>query len=212
MVELDPNTEYVTVSKSELAEITEEVDDVRENDIRGLSHRLHPSIVRVGAYPALKSLCSRMSGDVKVELQLDDAAKALEPIGASPIPEPVRLAVFRIAELAIGNTIKHAEATRCDVSWSYFPSRQALVLSVEDDGVGFDQGTMSSSGLGIVNIQDYTDAIDGQAVLKSEPGWGTTLTVKIPFAHESGVEGMSDATAATGVLKHFKHDEQQKAA
>lgn len=180
-----------------LARIIDELDDVRENDIRGLSHRLHPSIVRVGAIPALNSLCTRMSGDVKVKLHADHAARALEPIGASPIPEPLRLAVFRIAELAIGNTIKHAEATRCDVHWSYSASQHALVLSVEDDGVGFDQGTMSSSGLGIVNIQDYTDAIDGEAVLNSEPGWGTTLTVTIPFA----VDQLAPESAPQGAPK-----------
>lgn len=181
-----------------LARIIDELDDVRENDIRGLSHRLHPSIVRVGAVPALNSLCTRLSGEVQVKLHADEAVKALEPVGASPIPEPVRLAVFRIAELAIGNTIKHGEATRCDVEWSYSASMHTLVLTVEDDGVGFDQGTMSSSGLGIVNIQDYTDAVNGVAVLRSEPGWGTKLTVTIPFV----VDQVSQGSAASDASIH----------
>ncbi len=172
------------VSSRELEPIIDELDDVRENDIRGLSHRLHPSIVRVGAVPALRSLCNRMSGDVKVDLNVDRATAELEPPGASPIPEPIRLAVFRIAELAIGNTLKHASATHCNVSWSYSEYEQVLRLIVEDDGVGFDADDLTTSefgGLGIVNIQDYTDSINGSAVLKSEPGWGTTLTVTVPF-------------------------------
>lgn len=201
--------------RSELARIIDELDDVRENDIRGLSHRLHPSIVRVGAAPALKSLCDRLSGDVKVVLHADRAVRELEPPGASPIPEPVRLAVFRIAELAIGNTIKHAAATRCDVRWSYSESRQALVLSVEDDGVGFEQGTMSSSGLGMVNIQDYTDAIDGKAELRSEPDWGTTLTVTIPFVPVQAAEFHSLAGARLRLpdnVTPFEQGDQQAAA
>ena len=175
------------IDQAELSAIADELDDVRENDIRGLSHRLHPSIVRVGAIPALKSLCNRLSGDLHIELHVDGAATELEPPGASPIPEPVRLAMFRIAELAIGNTIKHASASRCEVFWKYSQSEQALRLIVEDDGIGFDPECAmksSSGGLGIVNIQDYSDSINGTTIVKSEPGWGTTLTVTVPFIPE----------------------------
>lgn len=174
--------------RQELQEIADELDDVRENDIRGLSHQLHPSIVRVGAAPALRSLCGRLSGDLEIELFVDSRASELEPPGASPIPEHLRLAVFRIAELAISNTIKHANATRCQVFWKYSVPEHALRLIVEDNGVGFDPNRLPLSefgGLGIVNIQDYTDSVGGTAVLKSEPGWGTTLTVTVPFAPES---------------------------
>lgn len=182
--------------RAELSAIADELDDIRENDIRGLSHRLHPSIVRVGAIPALKSLCSRLSGDLHIELHVDGAATELEPPGASPIPEPVRLAVFRIAELAIGNTIRHASASRCEVFWKYSESEQALRLIVEDDGVGFDPAKAtkySSGGLGIVNIQDYSDSINGTTIVKSEPGWGTTLTVTIPFVPGQDVAATSSS-------------------
>lgn len=165
----------------ELTAIIEELDAVRENDIRGLSHRLHPSIVRVGAAPALKSLCSAMSGAVKVELDLEPSAVALEPLGASQIPEEIRLAIYRIAELAIGNTIKHASASKCTVNWSYMRSDGQLQLIVRDDGVGFDPEATTSGGLGIVNIQDYTDALGGQVTLTSKPGEGTVLRALIPF-------------------------------
>ncbi len=172
------------IDRPELAAIADELDELRENDIRGLSHRLHPSIVRVGAAPALRSLCDRLSGEVEVNLNVGASAAELEPPGASPIPERVRLAVFRIAELAIGNTIKHASAKSCNVSWSYSSTRQQLLLVVKDDGVGFDPDALTTAefgGLGIVNIQDYTDAIGGTAVLRSEPGRGTVLTVTVPF-------------------------------
>ncbi len=174
----------IAVERDDLRQIIDELDDVRENEIRGLSHRLHPAIVRIGAAPALKSLCTRLSGDLNIQLSVDSSAAILEPAGSSTIPEPVRLAVFRIAELAIGNTVKHASATRCEVFWKYSATEQALRLIVEDDGIGFDPDGLTTSefgGLGIMNIQDYTDSINGTAVLKSEPGWGTTLTVTVPF-------------------------------
>lgn len=203
------------IDGSELSPIADELDDVRENEIRGLSHRLHPSIVRVGALPALRSLCNRLSGSVKIDLDIDRAATELEPAGASPIPEPVRLAVFRIAELAIGNTIKHASATHCHVSWNYTASDQELRLVIEDDGVGFDADGLTTSefgGLGIVNIQDYTDSINGVAVLKSEPGWGTTLTVSIPFVLEQQPEELESGNSILGMPSNVTPFDQQKAA
>jgi signal transduction histidine kinase len=165
----------------ELGAVIAELDSVRENDIRGLSHRLHPSIVRVGAAPALKSLCGGLSGAVKIELKIDPAAARLEPLGASQIPEDIRLAAYRIAEMAIGNTIKHASASKCTVTWSYSRSKSRLELTVEDDGAGFDPASRAPSGLGIVNIQDYTDALGGEVSLESRPGHGTTLRAHIPF-------------------------------
>ncbi len=189
-----------SLDRAELGLVADELDDIRENDIRGLSHRLHPSIVRIGAIPALNSLCNRMASDLQIEFHVDDAATELEPPGASPIPEPVRLAVFRIAELAIGNTIKHASATRCEVFWKYSVSERALRLIVEDNGIGFDTETViksASGGLGIVNIQDYSDSINGTTIVKSEPGWGTTLTVTIPFLPEP----VSDARQKPEAMK-----------
>ncbi len=198
---------------AELSRVTDEIDDVRENDIRGLSHRLHPSIVRVGALPALTSLCRRMSGEMKVNLHADERTASFEPTGASTIPESIRLAVFRIAELAIGNAIKHASASQCDVHWSYSDSERALKLRIEDDGIGFDPDTMTTSGLGMVNIQDYTDALGGSAELHSEPGKGTVLTVTIPYtatAVSTRADQFRSARKPGGNITQF--DQQQKAA
>ena len=123
--------------------------------------------------------------------------------------------MFRIAELAIGNTVKHASATRCEVLWKYSDSEQALRLIVEDDGVGFDPGALTTSefgGLGIMNIQDYTDSIGGTAVLKSEPGWGTTLTVTIPFVPEELGQAERRPIASTDLPANVTPFDQQKAA
>ncbi|MDA0676713.1 MAG: ATP-binding protein [Chloroflexi bacterium] len=202
-----------TVDTAELGRITDEIDDVRENDIRGLSHRLHPSIVRVGALPALTSLCDRMSGDMKIVLHADDRTTSFEPAGASTIPENIRLAVFRIAELAIGNAVKHASAKQCDVHWSYSDTEQALLLRISDDGIGFNPETMKTSGLGMVNIQDYTDALGGTAELHSEPGRGTMLIVTIPFTAPAASSRLRQPRPVRNTTSNITpFDQQQKAA
>jgi signal transduction histidine kinase len=169
---------------SELTEMADELDSIREDDIRGLSHRLHPSIVRVGALPALRSLVSNYGANLTTALVVNKAASGVEAGGTSELPEDLRLGAYRIAELAIGNVIKHAAAQKCTVSWLYEPDAGRIVLKIEDDGVGFDTSMAPTSGLGVVNIKDYADSLGGVVTLASTAGSGTSLTVTFPFWRE----------------------------
>ena len=165
----------------QLDQISHELDKIRDEDIRGISHRLHPSIVRVGAAVGLRSLRNFYSSMMPVNLDINEAAALLEPSGTSVIPEDVRLGVYRVAELALGNVVKHAQATSCSVEWSYDEVEQLLVMTVADDGVGFDPSEIQHGGLGMVNIDDYADAMNARLDIDSQPGRGTRLTLKIPF-------------------------------
>jgi signal transduction histidine kinase len=135
----EANVDTIPDQIEELDKITLDLDD-----IRGISHRLHPSIVHVGAAVGLRSLRNFYESMIPVELEINDAAAQLEPAGSSVIPDNVRLGVYRIAELAMGNVAKHAEATVCSVGWSYDEVDQALTMTVTDDGKGFDSGSISS--------------------------------------------------------------------
>jgi len=166
---------------SELDRIAQEIDDIREEDIRGISHRLHPSIVRVGAGAGLRSLRNFYESLVPVELTISPSATELEPTGTSVIPDDVRLGVYRTAELAMGNVAKHAQASVCRVDWDYDTDAQELIMSVSDDGIGFDTSKGDGGGLGMVNIYDYADAMNATFKVESKRGHGTTLILTIPF-------------------------------
>jgi signal transduction histidine kinase len=181
---------------AELDRLIDEIDAIREDDIRGLSHRLHPSIVRVGALPALRSLGTFYSGMVEVSLDVNAEATALEPPGTSCIPEPIRLAVYRIAELALGNVVKHSGATHCEVGWRFEPTERRLILSVRDDGRGFDPALAPSGGLGMVNISDYADSLGGSVEVDSKPDGGTCVTLTVPFMVESADGGQAEKSGA----------------
>ncbi|MBI4219028.1 MAG: hypothetical protein HY682_02715 [Chloroflexi bacterium] len=168
----------------ELDKISEEVDRIREEDIRKLSHRLHPGIIRMGALPGLRSLRDAYEHIFPVELRVGDEAAALESAGTSRIPERVRLSAYRIAELALGNVVKHANATHCVIEWDYEAQAHELRLSVIDDGIGFTPDPMKPTGLGLVTISDYADSLGGRFDVKSEPGKGTTITVWLPVKFE----------------------------
>ena len=175
------NVDAIPDQLEELDKITQDLDNIREDDIRGISHRLHPSIVRVGAAVGLRSLRNFYESMVPVEFTTNDAAVGLEPAGTSVVPDNVRLGVYRIAELAMGNVAKHAEASFCKLSWTYDEIDQQLVLSVKDDGRGFDPATLRQTGLGMVNIGDYADAMNATLDIESTPGNGTHLKLSIPF-------------------------------
>ncbi|MDA1258788.1 MAG: hypothetical protein O3C10_13265 [Chloroflexi bacterium] len=185
--------------RGEIEGLAEDVDRIREEDIRQLSHRLHPSIVRVGAAAGLRSLRDFYESLLPVELEVGDAAARLEEGGVSVIPEEPRLGVYRITELALTNVARHARATVCAVGWNYEEKSRELVLTIVDDGVGFQSSAEGDSGsLGLVTMSDYADALGGTFEINSTPGEGTRVEVRIPFdADEFSTTTETGSRAAT---------------
>ena len=105
----------------------------------------------------------------------------LEPVGDSSIPAAMRLGVYRIAELALGNVVKHANASTCTVRLDYAAAVGALQLVVEDDGAGFDTAAHEGGGLGLMIMNDYADSMDGRLTITSAPGEGTRVEATVPF-------------------------------
>ncbi|NQW17882.1 MAG: hypothetical protein HQ478_10405 [Chloroflexi bacterium] len=186
--------------------IATEVDLIREDDIRNLSHRLHPSIIRVGALAGLRSLRDYYEQLIPVELQVGTAAEGLEQAGSSRIPERIRLAAYRVAELGLGNIIKHASASKAVVSWNYDVPQNELVISVIDDGKGFDDSEIRKAtevtGIGLTTIDDYADALGGSLELISHVGEGTRLTVRFPFTDQSDDESDGEVKKRSS-RRHF---------
>jgi signal transduction histidine kinase len=91
-------------------------------------------------------------------------------------------AVYRIIQEALTNVAKHAKATSCRVYLQGLTN--TILITIEDDGVGFDPGdTRSASdprGLGLVGIRERVAQLHGTVRLESAPGKGTRLTVELP--------------------------------
>ncbi|MBI4219774.1 MAG: hypothetical protein HY682_06490 [Chloroflexi bacterium] len=169
---------------SDLDKLAQEVDNIREENIRKLSHRLHPAVVRLGTISGLRSLRDFFEAFVPIDLQIGPEAGALEPPGTAVVPEHIRLGAYRIAELALGNVVKHARATRCTIRWNYEKANDRLVLTVVDNGVGLAPDARVPSGLGLVTMNDYADALNGTLVVTSLPGKGTKVEVFVPYVPE----------------------------
>jgi signal transduction histidine kinase len=89
--------------------------------------------------------------------------------------------LLRIAQEAINNTVKHAAAHKVDVVLRY--EAEAVVLSVTDDGCGFNPDQIRTGGLGhfgLRSLRSRVGKIRGTLEVISSPGKGTTIQVRVP--------------------------------
>lgn len=157
----------------------EEIDAVREQDIRGVSHLLHPSIIRVGLLPAVYSLIGGLANDIEVDLCVDDALVDLDDPVKNRIPESVRLALYRVLEEALQNALRHGQASAVVIELRLVSG--SIELKVNDNGRGFD-AAQSESGLGLSLISARVNQVGGTWSMDSQIGGGTKLLVRLPLA------------------------------
>ena len=120
-----------------VAGIREELEDLIENDIRKLSVIVYPDILRRGLIPALQSLGDRVQREIPLEMDLDQEFAKREKTDSKIIPEGMKLSAYRVAEEALTNAIKHAQARKVAVKLEQLKDGW-LRVRVSDDGRGFD--------------------------------------------------------------------------
>jgi signal transduction histidine kinase len=150
---------------------------VIQQEISLLSRRLYPAIVRRGIVPSLQSLRDQFETTFEIRLDVDEALAAQERLNANLIPEQTRLAGYRIAEEAMTNVLKHAEASRVTLSLKL--ANGYLTLRIKDDGTGFDAGG-DHIGLGLSVMLDYAEAVGGTCRIESVSGAGTSVVALLP--------------------------------
>jgi PAS domain S-box-containing protein len=170
-----PQTELA----QELASLRQKLADLLDNQVRPISHRLYPSILRRGLIPALQSLSDHLEQSLTIDLKLDKALVRSEKADPHLIPEQVRLAAYRIAEEALTNVVKHTSASLVSVTLSRSPD-EWLCLVLRDNGQGFDLAP-ASGGRGLMMMQDYAAVVGGSCRIESAAE-GTKVTVLLPLS------------------------------
>jgi PAS domain S-box-containing protein len=146
------------------------------SDLHSLSHELHSSrLEHVGLVSALHGLCREMSDKYKIEIHVSDSDLRLD------VPKDVALCLFRVAQEALGNVVKHSKAKNARVvvgaSW------ECIWLRVSDAGRGFDPGLQNGhSGIGLIGMRERLRLVGGALVVKSEPERGTEIFAEVPLA------------------------------
>ena len=153
--------------------------------LRGMTMALRPpTLTRLGLGAALHSHVDQMrkvDHGLKIQLDLDSEKE-------NPIPERARLALFRIAQVALTNVVRHAQAQKVVVRLRIRP--QQIRLEVEDDGTGFVVPRrwiqLAREGhLGLVGAKERVDALNGRIEIISAPGKGTKIRVTVPVETEA---------------------------
>ena len=141
-------------------------------DVHDLSHQLHPSKVEhLGLVASIRGLCHELGQrhGLTVTFAHGDVPAA--------IPEATALCLYRIAQEALSNFVKHGGTDRAQVELAGTPG--GLRLKVSDDGAGFDPG--AGGGLGLVSMRERLALCGGRLVIDSRPGGGTRITVCVPL-------------------------------
>jgi signal transduction histidine kinase len=159
-------------------QLRERVDRVRElveNSlavIRNMALLLRPSMLDdLGLAAALGWLAreiSRPTG-VRIQVQADDLP--------ADLPDEHKTCVFRIAQEALHNVAKHANANAVEITVR--ASDSWLVVTVQDDGRGFQPGR--GHGLGLMGMQERAESLGGSIKITSQPGKGTLIEVALPL-------------------------------
>lgn len=143
-------------------------------DVRKISHRLHPSILDdLGLPIALKALIEefRLREDMPADFHVFDLP--------ATIPHNVAASLYRIAQEALRNVAKHAGKTHVKVSLEGTPNR--IQMEIVDFGQGFDEPKLGD-GLGLVSMTERARLVSGKVFVQSAPGKGTTVRVEAPLS------------------------------
>ncbi|HEX2080382.1 MAG TPA: sensor histidine kinase [Longimicrobium sp.] len=135
-----------------------------------------PALDELGLIPAIESHVRSIREITEIDLTLDADAAA-----GGELPPEASLAVYRIVQEAMSNVVRHSGATRAAVRVGREPDR--LVVTVEDDGHGFDVGAVRAAGrgLGLFGMGERAAYLGGRVDVQSAPGTGTRVRAEIPL-------------------------------
>jgi signal transduction histidine kinase len=146
--------------------------------IHDLSHGLHPTqLEHVGLVASLRSLCREIGKQKDLKISFDE-----QPL-PNHVPPDLAISLYRVAQEALSNLVKHSRAQNAVVGLRQVRGR--LLLRILDDGVGFDS-QQESAGLGLVTMRERLKAVGGTIDITSSPTTGTAIEAWVPLDTSSG--------------------------
>ncbi|MDI6892963.1 MAG: sensor histidine kinase [Actinomycetota bacterium] len=157
----------------------DEIEDLVAESIteaKGLIDELRPSVLDdVGLVAAVKKYLRKVErgNSLDVKLLVDEKLDR--------IPSEVEIATYRIIQEALTNVRRHAKASHAEVEIRR--KENDLIVRVSDEGCGFNIEAVNAEGdnWGLVCMQERAKVVGGSLGLRSEPGKGTTINLKVPI-------------------------------
>jgi signal transduction histidine kinase len=155
--------------------------------VRRLVLDLGPAILeQIGFLPSVRLYARQFAArtGLNVEVREGDVAK--------PIPSGYEIALYRVLQGALSNVVKHARARNVRVA-IHSVRGAVLVMTIEDDGVGFDPGRLTGDrAYGLAAMRDRIESLGGRIHVESRSarpggaGSGTRIEIDLPLKHETG--------------------------
>jgi signal transduction histidine kinase len=166
-------------SEEQLRRHVETIKGLVENTVRvvrNMALLLRPSMLDdLGLVPALKwqarESSKSTSMDVTIAAELD----------SDELPDEYKTCIYRVVQEALHNCARHSHATTVRIRVRQEPDR--LLLTIQDDGQGFD--VRETKGMGLLGIQERVTRLGGKYKIHSQPERGTILSVELPFTEQN---------------------------
>jgi signal transduction histidine kinase len=170
---------FRTDPEQESNRINESLDILYEvtGGIRQVMDDLRPAILDdYGLYAALSWYTDNFQERTEIKAVLK--GKELNP----RLDQKKEIALFRIAQEALTNITRHAQASQVELKLS--ATKNWVTLTITDDGIGFDplniEAKEGNRGWGLINMKERAARVGGTMDIQAQPQQGTTLLIKIP--------------------------------
>lgn len=181
LLERDSGDPLAVAARSQ--ELRGMADGILEN-LHRLAVALRPaSLDHLGLVPALRQHAEAVSDQHGLTVQFDVVGEIAR------LPDELETAIYRIVQEALTNVVRHAHATRVDILLERRP--EALIVTVEDNGIGFQPasepipGAITDVHLGVLGMQERAQMLNGKIVFERSSSGGTTVILEVPWQFES---------------------------
>jgi signal transduction histidine kinase len=146
--------------------------------LRAICHDLRPPLLSSDLIAALKALIAQLDGRSGPFIHMTLS------VGEVHLAEEISMAVFRIAQEALRNAIRHADASEIEVRLTSYPDR--LRLAVADDGKGIPEGSdagrfVAQGHFGLAGMRERAAMVGGTLDVQTAPDYGTVVTFDLPI-------------------------------
>lgn len=159
--------------------------DALSDDLRSVARQLHPAVIEVLGLPAaLQELCESACRPPHRVVRF--SARRLR----AAIAPDVALALYRVAQEALRNIVRHSQASRVAVTLGQ--RGDTLWLAIKDNGIGFDSSEAAKGGIGLISMKERVRLVNGTLTVESQPERGTRIVVRVPNHERAGNTGRQD--------------------
>ncbi len=161
------------VMQKDLGTIARQLEDL-DDEVSMLAWQIKPApLENLGLAAALKSVCGEWSARQGIEFECEVNLE-------HQLPTEAEANLYRIVQEAVNNAVKHAKPNWIGVTLA--STSGTVIMSIEDDGIGFDQEGIDGKrkGFGLQGMRERAALVGGKFEIESQPGAGTTVLVRLP--------------------------------